>query len=113
MNSYVSPGSSEVIVVKQHTFQELTNEALLWKKSAISLFCFAVGGDWIHHLQAMGEQLRRYEEEHMTITAVRNGNGVLTNYVASLTDITTSKAVAEKIERLAFYDLLKDTIKWK
>jgi len=44
--------------------------------------------------------------EHLTITAVKNADGVITNYVANLTDITLNKAAAEKIERLAFYDPL-------
>ena len=44
--------------------------------------------------------------EHLTITAVRDADGRLTNYVANLTDITQSKAAAEKIEQLAFYDPL-------
>jgi diguanylate cyclase (GGDEF)-like protein/PAS domain S-box-containing protein len=44
--------------------------------------------------------------QHLTITAVKDINGVLTNYVATLTDISQSKAAAEKIEQLAFYDPL-------
>jgi diguanylate cyclase (GGDEF)-like protein/PAS domain S-box-containing protein len=46
--------------------------------------------------------------ELLTITAVRNTQGIITNYVASITDITVSKAAAERIERLAFYDSLTD-----
>lgn len=44
--------------------------------------------------------------EHLTITAVKDVHGKLTNYVGTLTDITLNKAAAEKIERLAFYDPL-------
>lgn len=44
--------------------------------------------------------------EHLTITAVKNDNGVVTNYVATLTDITVSKAASEEIKNLAFYDPL-------
>lgn len=44
--------------------------------------------------------------EQLTITAVKNSLGGITNYVATLTDITTSKAAAEEIKHLAFYDLL-------
>ncbi|WP_333874838.1 PAS domain S-box protein [Methylobacter sp.] len=44
--------------------------------------------------------------EHLTITAVTDANGHITNYVATLIDITLSKAAAEKIEQLAFYDPL-------
>lgn len=44
--------------------------------------------------------------EHLTITAVKDEIGVVTNYVATLTDITMSKAAAEEIQLLAFYDPL-------
>lgn len=44
--------------------------------------------------------------EHLTITAVKDSDGIVANYVATLTDITQSKAAALEIERLAFYDSL-------
>lgn len=44
--------------------------------------------------------------EHLTITAVKDLGGIVTNYVATLTDITLSKAAADKIERMALYDSL-------
>lgn len=44
--------------------------------------------------------------EHLGITAVKNLSGVITNYVATLTDITMSRAAAEEIQLLAFYDPL-------
>lgn len=44
--------------------------------------------------------------ERLAITAVRNAEGVVTNYVATLTDITMSRAAAEEIQHLAFYDPL-------
>lgn len=44
--------------------------------------------------------------EYLTITAVKDLDGVVTHYVGTLTDITLRKAAAEKIERLAFYDPL-------
>jgi diguanylate cyclase (GGDEF)-like protein/PAS domain S-box-containing protein len=44
--------------------------------------------------------------EHLTITAVKNKSGLVTNYVAALTDITSHKAASEKIYNLAFYDPL-------
>lgn len=43
---------------------------------------------------------------HLIITAVRSKEGVVTNYVATFTDITENKAAAEAIESLAFYDPL-------
>ncbi len=44
--------------------------------------------------------------EHLTITAVKNSNGIVTNYVAGMTDITFKKEAEEEIENLAFYDFL-------
>lgn len=44
--------------------------------------------------------------EHLTITAVKDPAGTVINYVATLAEITMSKAAAEEIQRLAFYDPL-------
>ncbi|ABM04824.1 diguanylate cyclase/phosphodiesterase with PAS/PAC sensor(s) [Psychromonas ingrahamii 37] len=44
--------------------------------------------------------------KNLTITAVRDGKGVVSNYVATFRDITTSKAASEKINNLAYFDPL-------
>jgi diguanylate cyclase (GGDEF)-like protein/PAS domain S-box-containing protein len=44
--------------------------------------------------------------EHLTISAVKNLSGMVSNYVGTLTDITVSKKSAEEIQQLAFYDAL-------
>ena len=44
--------------------------------------------------------------EHLTITAVKSPEGKVTNYVATLTDITLSREAADEIKHLAFYDTL-------
>ncbi len=44
--------------------------------------------------------------EYLTITAVKNPRGVVTNYVATLTDITLRKNSEEEIKHLAFFDPL-------
>ncbi len=44
--------------------------------------------------------------ELLTITAVRNSDGSVVNYVATLNDITVRKAAEEEIKNLAFYDPL-------
>lgn len=44
--------------------------------------------------------------QHLTITAVKNLEGVVINYVATITDITARKAAEDKIQHLAFYDSL-------
>lgn len=43
---------------------------------------------------------------HLTITSVKDEAGIISNYVATLSDITASKAASEKINNLAFYDPL-------
>jgi diguanylate cyclase (GGDEF)-like protein/PAS domain S-box-containing protein len=44
--------------------------------------------------------------EYLTITSVKNEAGILTNYVATLSDVTQNKLAAAEIEKLAFYDAL-------
>jgi len=44
--------------------------------------------------------------ERLIITSVKNADGVITNYVASLTDITETKAATDEIKNLAFFDPL-------
>jgi diguanylate cyclase (GGDEF)-like protein/hemerythrin-like metal-binding protein/PAS domain S-box-containing protein len=44
--------------------------------------------------------------EYLTITAVKNLEGIVTHFVATYTDITQRKMAAEEIERLAYYDPL-------
>ena len=44
--------------------------------------------------------------EHLFITAVKDASGTLSNYVATLTDITMSKAASEKTNSLAYFDPL-------
>ncbi|MDP3011027.1 MAG: EAL domain-containing protein [Methylococcales bacterium] len=44
--------------------------------------------------------------EYLTITAVHDNKGVVTNYVATFTDIRITKLALEEVERLAFYDPL-------
>jgi diguanylate cyclase (GGDEF)-like protein/PAS domain S-box-containing protein len=44
--------------------------------------------------------------QHLTITAVMGVNGVVTNYVATFTDVTLRNAAEAEINHLAFYDVL-------
>ena len=43
---------------------------------------------------------------YLSVTAVKDIKGFVTNYVATLTDITESKAASDEIKNLAFYDTL-------
>jgi len=44
--------------------------------------------------------------QYLTITAVKDENNLISNYVAILSDITQKKLAEQEIERLAFYDTL-------
>ena len=44
--------------------------------------------------------------ERIIITAVKDPNGIIINYVSTITDFTMSKEVADEIKNLAFYDPL-------
>ncbi len=44
--------------------------------------------------------------ENISITAVKNDVGIVTNYVATFTDVSQMKAAAEEIQQLAFFDPL-------
>lgn len=44
--------------------------------------------------------------QHLRITTVKDQHGKITNYVATLNDITQGKAVADAFQHLAFYDTL-------
>ena len=44
--------------------------------------------------------------EHLCITAVKDDDDVIMNYVATFADITMSRDAAEEIQHLAFYDTL-------
>jgi diguanylate cyclase (GGDEF)-like protein/PAS domain S-box-containing protein len=43
---------------------------------------------------------------HLTITAVKNSNGVITNYVGTFNDTSEKQAAENEIKHLAFYDFL-------
>ena len=58
-----------------------------------------------------GEVTNRHKNGHtyierLTITAVQNGKGTVTNYVGTHTDITERKAAEAQVANLAFYDHL-------
>jgi diguanylate cyclase (GGDEF)-like protein/PAS domain S-box-containing protein len=73
---------------------------------------YAVMWDSIHHTGAWSGEIwnrRKNGEiypELLTITAVKDTQDIVTNYVATLIDITLSKAASDEIKLLAFYDPL-------
>jgi diguanylate cyclase (GGDEF)-like protein/PAS domain S-box-containing protein len=46
------------------------------------------------------------QPEKLTITAIKNSDSIVTNYLGSFTDITLSKNAKQEIEYLAYYDSL-------
>ena len=66
----------------------------------------------IEHVNSSEGEFNNYRKngesylERLAVTKVKGSSGVITNYVASLIDITESKATAEEIQSLAFYDPL-------
>jgi len=67
--------------------------------------CVHATGHWageVYNRRKNGEVF----PQHLTVTVVKDYNGIVTNHVATLTDITMNKAAAEEIKHLAFYDSL-------
>ena len=62
-------------------------------------------GEWAGEIWNQRKNGDIYPEQ-MNITAAKDANGKVTNYIVNLTDITLSKAAAEEIQQLAFYDHL-------
>ncbi len=67
--------------------------------------CIKLNGSWEGEIWNRRKNGETYPER-LAISAVKDGNGVVTNYVATLTDITMSQTAAEEIKHLAFYDSL-------
>lgn len=72
-------------------------EAMWGKINAVGMWC---GEIWNRRKNG------QIYPERMTISAVKDTDAKVTNYVSVFTDISESKASSEKIEHLAFYDPL-------
>jgi len=64
-----------------------------------------LNGTWVGEIWNRRKSGEIYPE-HLTITAVKDADGIITNYVATFNDITASKAAENEIKNLAFYDPL-------
>ncbi len=64
-------------------------------------------GTWVGEIWNRRKNGEIYPE-HLSITAVKDQEGIVTNYVASLSDITARKTAEEEIRHLALYDQLTD-----
>ncbi|WP_245748908.1 putative bifunctional diguanylate cyclase/phosphodiesterase [Oceanisphaera psychrotolerans] len=67
--------------------------------------CIASAGRW------QGEIINKRKSgdcypQWLSISAVKDGHGRISHYVAAITDMTERKKAAEKINHLAFYDVL-------
>jgi diguanylate cyclase (GGDEF)-like protein/PAS domain S-box-containing protein len=72
--------------------------AAMWK-------CIKSTGKWEGDIWNRRKNGEVYPE-HLKISSVIDLNGNVTNYVATLADVTMSKSAAEEIQHLAFYDPL-------
>jgi len=62
-------------------------------------------GSWFGEIWNRRKNGEIYPEQ-LNITAVKDQKNIITNYVATLTDITMRKAASDRIKDLAFYDPL-------
>ncbi|MBC7455849.1 MAG: EAL domain-containing protein [Massilia sp.] len=67
--------------------------------------CLDLQGSWEGEIWNRRKNGELYPQG-LSIAAVKGQDGDITHYVASLTDITVSKAASDEIEYLAFYDPL-------
>lgn len=67
--------------------------------------CIKLNGSWEGEIWNRRKNGETYPER-LAISSVKDANGLVTNYVATLTDITMSQTAAEEIKHLAFYDSL-------
>jgi diguanylate cyclase (GGDEF)-like protein/PAS domain S-box-containing protein len=113
--------ANNVILRVNHAFTEITGytaeEAVgqtpsLLKSGRHDAVFYAAMWDILNNNSAwQGEIWNRRKNgeiypEYLTITAVKDHNGSVTNYVTTFNDITKSKAAVDDIKHLAFYDPL-------
>jgi len=94
--------ADEVIGKNPRIFSSGRHDKAFYKEMWNSLSNKGVWKGEIWDRQKNGE----VHPDFLTITAVKNVHGAVTNYVATLTDITLRKQMEEKINLLAFYDTL-------
>jgi diguanylate cyclase (GGDEF)-like protein/PAS domain S-box-containing protein len=78
--------------------QDATFYSSMWK-------AIAEKGSWAGEIWNQRKNGEIYPG-YLTITAVKDINGIISNYVSTLTDITKRKQADEEIQHLAFYDSL-------
>ena len=62
-------------------------------------------GSWVGEIWNRRKNGEIYPE-YLSISAVKDSNGTITNYVGAFTDITKAKAAEQSIQELAFFDPL-------
>ncbi len=95
--------SSEELVGKQPTvLRSDQQDPSIYAKMEDSII---MTGTWEGELWSQRKNGETYPV-YLTITAVKDANDAFTHFVSTLSDITSRKAAAEEIKRLAFYDPL-------
>jgi diguanylate cyclase (GGDEF)-like protein/PAS domain S-box-containing protein len=92
----------EVIGKSSHIIRPCLHDSDFYSKMWKTI---AVSGSWEGEIWNRRKNGDIYPE-FLTITAVKDINGAVTNYVATFTDITMRKSAEDEIKNLAFYDPL-------
>lgn len=112
-NKQILRVNSAFIKITGYTLDEVTGNTNI---------LFSTNQQDTHHLDAIWDEVERtgtWDGEiwghhkggdnypaRLIVSTVKDGDGITTNYVASLTDISASKAASEEIRNLAFFDPL-------
>ena len=102
-------GAEEIVGKSPHLLSSGMHDAVFY---AVMWDSIKSTGAWAGEIWNRRKSGEVYPE-HLTITAVKDQDGVITNYVATLTDITLRKSAAEEIQNLAFYDPLTCLPNWR
>lgn len=88
--------NTDVLFSQKH--QDMHALAAIWDTVELT-------GTWDGEIWGHRKEGENYPAR-LIVSIVQNSDGVTTNYVASLTDISASKAASEEIRNLAFFDPL-------
>ncbi|MBL6986331.1 MAG: EAL domain-containing protein [Methylobacter sp.] len=113
MNNVIVKVNQAFIRLTGYSSEELINRKMKLLKSGRhdAEFYSTMWQSLVHTGTWQGEIWNRLKNgeihpQFVTITAVKNNDGEIFNYVANYTDITERKAIEERVNQLAFYDSL-------
>ncbi len=89
-------GNTDILFIRNH--QDMHGLATIWDTVEHT-------GTWDGEIWGHRKGGESYPAR-LIVSTVKNSDGITTNYVASITDISASKAASEEIKNLAFFDPL-------